>query len=92
MYQYDKIWKVDRDMVSQFISWYNLPAEEREKEFPGYSPPLVLQEWPGNGPDFGTEGEEYDRYLAPYADVDGNGRYNIDSGTIQTRVPGNEQM
>ncbi len=78
--QYDKIWKVDRDMVSQFISWYNLPAEEREKEFPGYSPPLVLQEWPGNGPDFGTEGEEYDRYLAPYADVDGNGRYNIDGG------------
>jgi len=78
--KYDKIWKVDRDMVSQFIAWYNLPAEDRDKEFPGYSPPLVLREWPGNGPDFGTEEEEYDRYLAPYADIDGNGRYNIDGG------------
>jgi hypothetical protein len=78
--QYDRLWKVDRDMVSKFIAWYNADAESRERDYPGYSPPLVIQQWPGNGPDFGSDKEEYDRYLAPYADVDGNGRYNVDGG------------
>lgn len=78
--QFDRLWKVDRDMVSKFIAWYNADTESRERDYPGYQPPLVLQQWPGNGPDFGSDSEEYDRYLAPYADVDGNGRFNIDGG------------
>lgn len=77
---YDKVMKVDRDMVSKYIAWFNSDPEVRERDFPGYTPPKVIVEWPGNGPDFGAEDEEYDRYLAPYADVDGNGRYNIEGG------------
>ncbi len=78
--RYDRLWKIDRDMVSTFRAWTRADPETRQRDFPGYTVPLVLQEWPGNGPDFNEENPEYDRYLAPYMDVDGNGRYNVDGG------------
>lgn len=75
--RYDRLWKVDKVMVSEFISWYN-GTHPNEAE---YQIPRVLQDWPGNGPDF-AEGvdAEYDRYLAPYNDANGDGMYNISGG------------
>ena len=78
--QYDRLWKVDREMVSRFISWYDADEETRARDFTGYTVPTVLAEWPGNGPDFTAEDNEYDRFLAPFADVNNDGRYSAEDG------------
>ena len=77
---YDRLWKVDRDMVTKFKAWYSADDETKEREYPGYQIPKALTDWPGNGPDFLEAVPEYDVFLAPYADMDGNGRYNVDGG------------
>lgn len=58
---YDKIWKINRAEVEQFIACRNLP---------GYVIPQSILTWPGNG------GLGQAHYLAPFEDVDGDGIYN----------------
>lgn len=65
--RYDRIWKVDRQMVEEFIQRYNDPA---------YTIPKDILEWPGNGDQ--TKGES--KYLAPYVDNNGDRKYNAKDG------------
>jgi hypothetical protein len=67
---YNKVWKLGCEEVSDYVDYLNgLGA-------PGYSVPLNIQTWPGNGNV--SVGEA--RHLAPYFDADGDGYYNWQAG------------
>jgi len=75
--KYDKLFKITKEEVSEFIAWYNADADTKAKDYPNYSVPQVIKDWPAHGPvDLGA----YDYYLAPFQDVDGDGAYNPDNG------------
>lgn len=67
---YDKHWKVTRKEVEDFVAY------TEGNGAPGYSVPLVIQNWPGNGDPSLGQGH----YLAPFYDVDGDGFYNWTAG------------
>lgn len=67
--QFDKHWKITRKEVEDFVTNQTSPQ-------PGYTTPLVIQTWPGNGNSSDGQG----RYLAPFVDVDGDGFYNYQAG------------
>jgi PKD repeat protein len=62
---FDKIWKLNRAEVEQFLACRNLP---------GYVIPESIRTWPGNG----RPGQA--QRLAPFEDVDGDGLYNPNAG------------
>ncbi len=66
---FDRHWKITRKEVEDFVTNQTVPI-------PGYSVPLVIQNWPGNG----DQGAGQARYLAPFFDVDGDGYYNYQAG------------
>jgi hypothetical protein len=68
---YDRHWKITRKQVEDFVAYNEDPTT-----VPGYSVPLVIQNWPGNGDASLGQG----RYLAPFVDVDGDGIYNWSAG------------
>jgi len=63
--QYDRIWKIDRLDIEQFI-YENI--DEKLFEIPE-----DMDDWPGNGP------EGFDN-LAPFVDYNNDGVYNTDDG------------
>jgi hypothetical protein len=63
---FDKHWKILRKDVDDFLLYTQGQAPA------GYSVPLVIQTWPGNGDASLGQGH----YLAPFVDVDGDGFYN----------------
>ena len=67
---FDKHWKITRKQVEDFGLYLagTPPA--------GYSVPLVIQNWPGNGDASLGQGH----YLAPFVDADGDGFYSWTSG------------
>ena len=67
--QFDRHWKITRKEVDDFVTNQTSPI-------PGYSVPLVIQSWPGNGNSSDGQG----RFLAPFVDVDGDGFYNYQAG------------
>ena len=69
--EFDRHWKITRKEVDDFVAWTQSPSS-----FPTYSVPLVIQSWPGNGNASDGQG----RFLAPFADVDGDGYYNYQAG------------
>ncbi|RLD63075.1 MAG: T9SS C-terminal target domain-containing protein [Bacteroidetes bacterium] len=74
--RYDRHFKISRNEVSTFRAWFNSDAETKNIEYPGYSIPDVIINWPAHGPSEGA----YDYYLAPFKDVDGDGYYNPYNG------------
>lgn len=66
---FDRHWKITRKEVEDFVTNQTTPI-------PGYTTPLVIQNWPGNGDPASGQG----RYLAPFVDVDGDGYYNYQAG------------
>lgn len=71
--RYDNHYKITKEEVETFISWYNASSESKEEDFPDYFVPQSILNWPAHGP---TDAGAYDYYLAPFADVDGDGAYN----------------
>jgi hypothetical protein len=69
--QYDQLFPMTRNDVETFLAW-----QENKAEFPSYTVPLDIRNWPGNG-DM-SKGQSY--FLAPFMDVDGDGQYNPDAG------------
>lgn len=63
---YDFIWKLDRNQISDFIYNFSIGTVQNGS----YIPPDDLVTWPaqGNG--------NYSRHLAPFVDVNGNGVYD----------------
>ncbi len=74
---YDEHFKITKEEVAEFISWSAADSDTKDKDFPDYSVPLVIQDWPAHGP---TEFGAYDYYLAPFEDVDGDGVYSWQNG------------
>ncbi|MFT6026596.1 MAG: hypothetical protein ACI8P5_000847 [Bacteroidia bacterium] len=77
--EYDKFFPITRTEVDQFVGWYlcsNDPDCDEAADFPGYSIPASILDWPAHG-DIGL-GQDYN--LAPYYDADGSGNYNPEDG------------
>ncbi len=74
--QYDRHYTIFRNQVAKFRAWYNADAETRAEDYPGYSIPSVILDWPAHG----DVASGYDYYLAPFYDVDGDGYYDPYAG------------
>lgn len=73
---YDKHYNITRDEVAKFRGWFNADAETRANDYPGYSIPNSILDWPAHG----LIADGYDYYLAPFKDADGDGSYDPYSG------------
>ncbi len=72
--EYDEHFYITKEQVDEFRSYIecqNNPECNTAEEFPGYSIPEIILNWPAHGPAGG-----YDYYLAPFWDVNGDGYYN----------------
>lgn len=72
--EYDKFFPMTRAEVDLFLAWFN--STDRENEFPGYSVPKSIEEWPAHG----DITKKQSLYLAPFKDVDGDGYYDPNMG------------
>ncbi|MDQ3108647.1 MAG: T9SS C-terminal target domain-containing protein [Bacteroidota bacterium] len=68
--QYDKHWKITKKEVEDYALYLQGLGE------PGYTIPLVIQNWPGNGSASMGQGH----YLAPFFDANGDGNYDYTAG------------
>lgn len=82
---YDKHYVTTRNEVLQFVGWYEaglVDAEDgtstQQEEYPGYSVPEILLDWPAHGRNFDPYNEDF--YLAPFFDRNGDGVYNVQDG------------
>ncbi|MEA3444606.1 MAG: T9SS type A sorting domain-containing protein [Bacteroidota bacterium] len=74
--EYDRHFTITRNQVAKFVGWFNADAVTRAEEFPGYSIPEIILNWPAHG----DVANGYDYYLAPFADVNGDGYYDPYAG------------
>jgi len=89
--QYDQMFEMTREMVDEFLAWWN--SNNRTEEFPNYVIPDEILNWPAHG-DI-TKGQSF--YLAPFVDNDGDGTYDptqgdypyydIDNSLCRTQTP-----
>lgn len=74
--KYDKFFKITRPEVDRFVAWFACsqdPANcDVNEEFPGYTVPQSIIDWPAHGDV--SLGQDYN--LAPYFDNNGNGIYD----------------
>jgi len=68
---YDKLFRMTRAEVQEFLAWQDNPAE-----YPNYAIPKSILDWPAHGNK--AKGQAY--YLAPFFDADGNGTYEPRNG------------
>lgn len=74
--QYDKFFQTKRDDILKFNGWFNTPEALRETEYPNYSIPSSILNWPAHG----DVSKFQDLYLAPFYDANGDGVYNPTDG------------
>jgi len=72
--KYDKHYPITRLEVDEFLAWWN--SDSKTEEFPGYSIPKSILEWPAHGDV--AKLESY--YLAPFFDKDEDGNYDPNNG------------
>jgi len=63
--KYNKIWKMDRQTIDEFL---------KNRKLPFYVIPKSILEWPAHGTD------NFDWHMAPYVDVDKNDKYEPEKG------------
>jgi hypothetical protein len=68
---YDRHYLMTRKEVEDFLSWRIDP-----NSIPGYSVPVSILNWPGNG----NLARNEDQFLAPFVDINGDGFYNPEEG------------
>jgi hypothetical protein len=76
--EYDKLYKINKSQVKKFRDWYACsqnPDCNTEENFPGYTIPDIILNWPAHGPQGG-----YAYYLAPFWDANNDGEYNPYNG------------
>jgi len=74
--EYDKFYITSRQSILEFNGWFETPDEDKATEYPGYSIPASITNWPAHG----DLGKFQDFYLAPFYDRDGDGVYNPGNG------------
>lgn len=72
--KWDQHYLITRQEVDDFLQWWN--SENKADEFPGYSIPQSILDWPAHGDV--AKGQSY--YIAPFRDVDGDGEYDPNNG------------
>jgi len=72
--QYDKLFKITRAEIDEYLAWWN--STNRSEEYPDYSIPLSILEWPAHGDV--SKNQSY--YLAPFYDENGDGDYDPNVG------------
>ena len=65
--KYDKLFLITRQEVEEYLAWW-----DNQSEFPNYSIPRSILEWPATGDK--AKGQAY--FLAPFYDADGNNFYD----------------
>ena len=75
--QYDKFYITERAQILEFNGWFETPAAQRAVDYPGYTVPASILNWPAHGDD---QIKMQDFYLAPFYDRDGDGVYNPANG------------
>lgn len=74
---WDRFFEISKAEVLEFVLWNQAKQEGTAAEdFPDYQVPQSIIEWPGNG----DQSKEQAAKLAPYVDVDRDGRYDYLSG------------
>ncbi len=76
--EYDKFFTITRQEVADFRMWWACsqdPDCDEESDFPSYTIPDIITNWPAHGPAGG-----YAYNLAPWWDNDGDGNYNPNQG------------
>ncbi|MCF8219293.1 MAG: T9SS type A sorting domain-containing protein [Bacteroidales bacterium] len=68
---YNSVWRISRSQIDQHIAWANDPSS-----MPGYTIPTNILNWPAHGDT--TKNQSYN--LAPFKDVNGNGKYDPQNG------------
>lgn len=74
--EYDKFFTTTRDEILEFNGWYETPDADKGTDYPGYTVPASITNWPAHG----DLGKFQDFYLAPFYDRDGDGVYNPGNG------------
>ncbi len=74
--EYDKFFITERNDIAEFNGWFNTPDADKATDFPGYTIPASILNWPAHG----DLGKFQDFYLAPFYDNDGDGVYNPGAG------------
>ena len=71
--KWDKMFHMSKAEVAEFIGWYN--SKNQAEEYPGYTPSDAIKDWPAHPSD-----PNQARYLAPFFDANGDGKYDSDDG------------
>jgi len=74
--EYDRHFIITRDEVAEFNAWYNSDPETQEEEYPGYSVPDIIRDWPAHA----DHASGYPYHLAPFYDVNDDDSYNPGDG------------
>lgn len=81
---YDKIWKVNRYKVQEFINEWTLGNVQSGTYVPGAD----ILNWPGNG----NTSLGLSKYLAPFVDVNGNGIYDPINDGDYPKIKGDQML
>lgn len=71
---YDKMFRITKAEVQEFIGWFS--STNKDEEYPEYSIPKSITEWPAHPYDAPGAAT----YLAPFFDFNGDGQYNPENG------------
>jgi len=80
--QYDKIWKIDRFKIQEFIYYFNNGSVQNGT----YTVDPDILSWPAHGTG------NYSRKLAPFVDVNGNGVYDPLTGGDYPDILGDQML
>lgn len=72
--KYDQHFLMTREMVDNYLAWWS--SDNKAEDYPNYTIPEEILDWPAHG----NEALNQSFYLAPFNDVDGDGRYDPYSG------------
>ena len=73
--RWDKIFKITRAEVDEFLNAFDPATHQLKKD---YQMPSIIEKWPATRSAEDPEGIAY--YLAPFYDADGDGEYNPENG------------
>ena len=72
--QYDKLFRMKREDVDEYLAWWN--STNRTEEYPDYTIPQSILDWPAHG----DVAKNQSYYLAPFYDENGDGEYDPNQG------------
>ena len=84
--RWDKIWKINRAEVDEFINHLTGPKPTQDARYgtletgEDYQVPRIIEEWPAHPEVVGGDIAGVSHYMAPFYDNDGDGQYKPEQG------------